>query len=63
MVGPGRRPDPDDLGHAVGWRVAFLIIAGIGGVILPGPVGTPFILMGGAVLFPKVFQGLERRFE
>ncbi len=40
-----------------------LIVAGIGGVILPGPVGMPFLLVGGAVLFPKVFQGLERRLE
>lgn len=50
----------DSLPKEVG---VLLIVAGIGGVVLPGPVGTPFILIGGAVLFPKVFQGLERKLE
>ena len=43
-----------------------LVVAGIGGVLLPGPVGSPFIILGGVVLFPKVFrkvdQAMRRRF-
>jgi hypothetical protein len=40
-----------------------LIVAGIGGVLLPGPFGTPFVLVGGMILFPKSFTGLDRRFR
>ncbi len=43
-----------------------LIVAGIGGVLLPGPVGTPFLVLGGVVLFPNAFrrvdEGMKRRF-
>lgn len=43
-----------------------LIVAGLGGVLLPGPVGTPFLVLGGVVLFPKVFRrvndGMKKRF-
>jgi hypothetical protein len=40
-----------------------LIVVGLGGVMLPGPVGSPFLLLGGVVLFPKVFRKLDRKFE
>ena len=44
----------------------FLILIGIGGVLLPGPVGTPFLILGGVVFFPKVFrsldEGIQKRF-
>jgi hypothetical protein len=40
-----------------------LVIAGIGGLILPGPVGTPFLILGGVVLWPRAFKGVETRFE
>ena len=43
-----------------------LIIVGIGGVALPGPIGAPFLVLGGVVLFPSVFrkidQGMQQRF-
>jgi len=43
-----------------------LIVAGIGGILLPGPVGTLFLVLGGVVLWPRGFgrlEGfLERRF-
>ncbi len=38
-----------------------LIAAGIGGVLLPGPVGTPFLLLGGVSLSPRFFANLENR--
>ena len=44
-----------------------LIVAGIGGILLPGPVGTPFLVLGVVVLWPRAFgrlEGfLERRFS
>jgi hypothetical protein len=39
-----------------------LIVAGIGGVILPGPVGAPFLLLGGLILFPNTFRKVDRGF-
>ena len=36
-----------------------LIVAGIGGILLPGPIGTPFLVLGGVVLWPKAFERLE----
>jgi hypothetical protein len=40
-----------------------LIAAGIGGILLPGPVGTPFLLLGGATLFPRLFVRFENGFR
>jgi uncharacterized membrane protein YbaN (DUF454 family) len=36
-----------------------LIVAGIGGLLLPGPIGTPFLVLGGVMLWPRAFQQLE----
>ena len=35
------------------------IIAGIGGILLPGPVGIPFLVLGAVILWPRAFEGLE----
>ena len=35
-----------------------LIVSGIGGILLPGPVGTPFLVLGCLMLWPKAFHGL-----
>jgi hypothetical protein len=40
-----------------------LIVAGISGLILPGPFGTPFLILGGVVLWPRVFERVEIGFE
>ncbi len=40
-----------------------LIVAGIGGILLPGPVGTPFLVLGGVMLWPKAFNQTERCVE
>lgn len=40
-----------------------LLVIGIVGVILPGPVGTPLLIAGGLVLWPKTFSGLETWFS
>lgn len=40
-----------------------LVVAGIGGLLLPGPVGTPFLLVGGVILWPSAFRRLEASFQ
>jgi hypothetical protein len=40
-----------------------LMIAGVGGLLLPGPVGTPFLVLGGVVIWPKTFGWAERYLE
>ncbi len=40
-----------------------LVIVGIGGILLPGPVGTPFLLLGGLVLWPRVFGRIDSAFH
>jgi hypothetical protein len=42
---------------------AVLIGAGIMGMILPGPIGTPLLLVGGLVLIPRVFGRIEGWFQ
>jgi hypothetical protein len=36
-----------------------LVVAGLGGLMLPGPFGTPFLAVGGVVLWPKAFEKVE----
>lgn len=40
-----------------------LVGAGVAGLALPGPMGTPLILAGGLVLAPKMFGKVERFLE
>ena len=40
-----------------------LVVSGIGGLILPGPIGTPFLLLGGLILWPSGFGRVESCFE
>lgn len=40
-----------------------LVVAGIGGILLPGPIGSPFLILGGVVLWPRAFRGLDHFFE
>ena len=39
-----------------------LIVFGIGGLLLPGPVGSPFVILGGVILWPTVFERVESAF-
>jgi hypothetical protein len=36
-----------------------LIVAGIGGILLPGPVGAPFLVLGGVMLWPRAYARME----
>jgi hypothetical protein len=38
-----------------------LVVAGIGGILLPGPVGTPLLVLGTLILYPGAFERLEVR--
>jgi hypothetical protein len=40
-----------------------LIVAGVGGMLLPGPVGSPFLILGGVILWPRAFRRVESWFE
>jgi hypothetical protein len=40
-----------------------LIVVGTAGVLLPGPVGMPFLLAGGLSLWPSAFRKIEGWFE
>jgi hypothetical protein len=40
-----------------------LVVAGLGGILLPGPIGSPFLLLGGVTLWPRMFTRLEASFQ
>ena len=40
-----------------------LVVGGIGGLLLPGPVGSPFLILGGVILWPTAFSRVEKCFE
>jgi hypothetical protein len=40
-----------------------LVVGGIGGLLLPGPVGSPFLILGGVILWPAAFRRVEACFE
>jgi len=42
---------------------ALLMVVGIAGLILPGPVGSPFFIAGGVVLWPAAFGRVEGWFQ
>jgi hypothetical protein len=68
QTGAGAADDDDmDRIKALPKEVGVLImIVGIGGLLFPGPLGSPFIVIAGVVLWPRVFErveiGFKRRF-
>jgi hypothetical protein len=40
-----------------------LIVVGTAGILLPGPVGSPFLVAGGIALWPSGFRRVERWFK
>ena len=40
-----------------------LILSGIAGVLLPGPIGMPLLIAGGVTMWPKTFDPIERWFS
>ena len=39
-----------------------LIVSGIAGIILPGPVGTPLLILGCVIIWPKSFKRVNMFF-
>jgi uncharacterized membrane protein YbaN (DUF454 family) len=44
------------LPHDVGW---LLFTAGVVGMVMPGVIGTPFLILGGLMLWPRTSQRAE----
>jgi hypothetical protein len=40
-----------------------LLIVGTAGILLPGPVGSPFLVAGGVALWPAGFRRVESWFQ
>ena len=40
-----------------------LLLVGVAGILLPGPVGSPFLIAGGIALWPSRFAGAARWLE
>lgn len=67
----GQPPDEDTAAEGTRRRIrrlppevgAVLITVGVAGVLLPGPIGAPFLLAGGLALMPSVFGRFERWIE
>ena len=38
---------------------ALLIVSGIAGILLPGPVGTPLLILGCVMIWPKSFERID----
>jgi hypothetical protein len=38
---------------------ALLVAIGVAGILLPGPVGSPFLIAGGVALWPGLFGRIE----
>jgi hypothetical protein len=56
--------DDDDLIGSLPKEVGvLLIVVGIGGLLLPGPIGSPFLLLGAVTLWPSAFGKLEAAFR
>jgi hypothetical protein len=64
LNGDGHAPDdksrlerlPPEIG-------ALLMVVGVAGMVLPGPVGSPFFIAGGVALWPAAFGRVEKWFQ
>jgi hypothetical protein len=56
---PAAHPRLHKLPREIG---VLLLVIGTAGVLLPGPVGSPFLVVGGLALWPTGFRGVERCF-
>jgi hypothetical protein len=66
LVGPTPpAPSAPDIGElerlgALPRELGVLFLAvGVAGVLLPGPVGAPFLVIGSMVLWPRLFERVE----
>jgi hypothetical protein len=61
---PALVTDESPLIGTVPAEVGFLLVSvGIGGVVLPGVMGTPFLVVGGLMFWPALFERMEIGFR
>ncbi len=61
---PSENGEAKDLAASVPKELGvLLVVGGIGGLLLPGPVGSPFLILGGVILWPAAFKRVESCFE
>jgi hypothetical protein len=60
---PAAREVAPGLAHEIGKLPTeigvLLIVVGVAGILLPGPVGSPFLVAGGVALWPSAFRKAE----
>ncbi len=54
---------PERIGQLPREVGVLLLVAGVGGILLPGPVGSPFLLLGAVTLWPRLFSRAEIWFQ
>ncbi len=52
--------DPEALGPIPKELAILFVVAGVGGVLLPGPIGTPFLIIGAVALWPRALEAADR---
>lgn len=55
-----RVEDSEALGPIPKELAILFVVAGVGGVLLPGPIGTPFLIIGAVALWPKALDAADR---
>ncbi len=66
-TGRGDHPADREAGPSLSHRLkklppevgVLLIVVGVTGILLPGPVGSPFLVAGGIALWPTAFRKTE----
>jgi hypothetical protein len=56
----GQAGDPEPLGPIPKELAILFVVAGVGGVLLPGPIGTPFLIIGAVALWPRALEAADR---
>ena len=59
VIDPGEIANKRAISQDVG---TLLIVSGIAGILLPGPVGTPLLILGCVMIWPKAFEQVDRFF-
>jgi hypothetical protein len=55
-----RVEDPESIGPIPTELAVLFVVAGVGGVLLPGPVGTPFLIIGAVAFCPRLLEAVDR---
>ncbi|MDR3618495.1 MAG: hypothetical protein P4L85_04025 [Paludisphaera borealis] len=55
-----RVEDSEAIGPIPKELAILFLVAGVGGVLLPGPIGTPFLIIGAVALWPQLLEAADR---